>query len=185
MTLSEVLKLLEHNNRGMDRKQLYRTLFEPDIIDDVDNQKLKNTFSKRPLDARIFKCLCSDDGFLLLCTRLQDRYLRLTGNLHSIYSGLRRLIQEDLHLPEKSKAELLSFSGYQDLETLSRFIALCILCANNNTIQERDGMTEGNGMDYGIALHTYIRCLPTPMEYRLWKASQRDLLRSRMEGSRF
>lgn len=184
MTLSDILKLLEHNNQGIDRKQLYLLLFEPDVTD-IDSQKVKNTFSKRPLDTRIFHWLRSDDGFLQLCTRIQNGYLRMTGNLQSINSGLYKLIGEDTHLPKKGKAELISSFIPQDPDSFSRFIALCILCANNNTIQERDGIMEGDGTDYGINLHTCIQCLPTPMEYQLWKASQQDLLCSRMEGNRF
>lgn len=184
MTLKEVLTLLADQNAGLTRKNLYLILFEPEQ-QDISDQKIKNIFYNRSIDACIFNELCSDNGFLLFGQRIQEKYFRTTGNGQAIYDCLRSLVQDDPYLPQKHKMELLSFCNPDDLESLSRFIALCILCANNNTIQEKAGFTAGNGRDYGINLHTYIHCLPTPLEFRLWKASQRDLLRSRMEGHRF
>lgn len=184
MLLKDVLIVLENQNRGISRRDLYLMLFEPDTTY-IDDQKFKNIFGKRPLTKDIFEWICSDEGFLRLCERIHSRYLHMTGNNRSIYNNLCRLAQEDPHLPQSRKTELLSSADPENEESLSRFIALCILCGNNNTNQEKDGFMKGNDADYGLNLHTYISCLPTPVEYRLWKASQNDLLRSRIQGSRF
>lgn len=184
MLLKNVLIVLEEYNRYITRKELYLMLFEPDT-EDIDDQKFKNVFAKRPLTKRIYKWLCSDEGFFQLCQRIHSCYLRITGNHQSIYSGLCELVKEDPYLPGGRKAEIISSVDPDNEESVSRFIALCILCGNNNTNQNNDGITVGNGVDYGINLHNYINSLPTSVEYRLWKASQRDLLRTRMEGSRF
>ena len=184
MTLKEVMTVLDSNNTGLNRKQLYLMLFEPDQQDTSD-QKVKNIFYNRPLDTVIYVRLCSDDGFLLLSQRIHEQYFRTTGNFRLIYNCLSHLVQADPHLPEKYKADLLSFCNPDETESLSRFIALCLLCANNNTNQEKNGFSAGTGRDYGVNIHTYIRQLPTPLEHRLWKASQQALLRSRREGNRF
>lgn len=184
MTLKEALTLLADHNKALSRKRLYLMLFEPGQPD-VNDQKVKNIFYNRPIDVGIWTHLCSDDGFLLLSQRISEEYFRTTGNRLSLYERFCGLVRDDPYIPESGKAELLSSCYPEKQESLSRFLALCILCANNNTMQERDGIAAGNGRDYGINLHTYIRCLPTPLEFRLWKASQRDLLRSRMQGRRF
>lgn len=184
MLLKDVLIVLEKSNRCIDRKDLYLMLFEPDVPN-IDDQKFKNIFGKRPLTKDIYEWICSNEGFLRLCERIRCQYLHTTGNHHSIYGSLCKLVQEDPHLPKIRKTEFLSSTNPESEESLSRFIALCILCGNNNTNQEKDGYMKGNDADYGLNLHTYITCLPTPTEYRLWKASQNDFLRSRTKGSRF
>lgn len=62
MLLKNVLIVLEEYNRYITRKELYLMLFEPDT-EDIDDQKFKNVFAKRPLTKRIYKWLCSDEGF--------------------------------------------------------------------------------------------------------------------------
>lgn len=184
MLLKDVLIVLENQNKSISRRDLYLMLFEPDSTN-IDDQKFKNIFGKRPLTKDIFEWICSDEGFLLLCERIHSQYLHTTGNSRSIYDSLYRLVQEDSYLPESRKAELLSSADSENKESLSRFTALCILCGNNNTNQQKNGFIKGDDANYGLNLHTYIACLPTPVEYRLWKTSQNDLLRSRMQGSRF
>lgn len=92
MLLKNVLLVLEEYNRCITRKELYLLLFEPDT-EDIDDQKFKNVFAKRPLTKSIYKWLCTDEGFFQLCQRIHSCYLRMTGNHQSIYSGLCELVK--------------------------------------------------------------------------------------------
>ena len=191
MTLSDVLHTLSSFGKevGLSQTDLYSYLF--DVSDENLEQTVKNVFSSRPLTRIIFKDILEDDGFIKLCLRIRSKLLTIIGKYVSIYDSLCSLLDQDEALTLRDKQLLIASCDPNNEDELAQFIAVCILCGNYNTQQQKNrSLNEDKPSplpsEYGINIRHYVRNSPSILfEYVLWSASQREFFASRSEGQRF
>ena len=160
MLLRDVLHILADFGKeiGINHGDLYIRLFN---VEDLNlEQTVKNLFLSRALNQTIYKEVLTDEGFVNLCLRIKERYLAPIGKHYSLYNVLCKLIEDDNHLSAHDKQLLITSYNPNQEDQLARFIALCLICGNYNTLQESPSMANRNKLhfskEYGIQLKHYI-----------------------------
>lgn len=193
MELSSVLNVMARysDDLGLTRPDLYMLLFETNGIDhglDV-TQTAKNIFSqgknRRALTQAIMGKILFEEGDVRLRERIKTKWLSRVGCHESIYHELCEQILADEFLPEDAKQALISCCNPADEDQLSHFLALCIICGNYNTVQQKSKQPKIRG-EYGVNLQKLARVSAASYtEQRIWECSKRDFLASLRDGGRF
>ena len=191
MDLSSVLNVIAKHSEdlGLNHPDLYTLLFEGKGIDPTIDvtQTAKNIFSKaksnRALSQNIMSNIIFEEGDAALCERIRTRWLSKVGDHEALYDELCEQIQSDEFLPEDAKKNLISCCDPSDEVQLSRFITLCIICGNYNTIQQKSRHPRIRER-YVVNVRN-IASVSSYEEQMLWECSKRDFLSSCSEGGRF
>ncbi len=191
MDLSSVLNVIAKYSEdlGLNQTNLYMLLF-----DEADNnppmditQTAKNIFSKaknnRALKQNIMSNIIFEEGDAALCERIRTRWLSKVGGHESLYDELCEQIQSDDFLPEHSKRDLISSCDPSNEAQLSRFITLCIICGNYNTIQQKSKHPRIQE-EYAVNVYSIAK-VSSYEEQLLWNCSKTAFLASCREGGRF
>lgn len=192
MLLHEVLHVLSKsvNPRKFTHSSLYASIFCENIDADIDAGAYENIakkcFSKnerRPLSTSVYSFLETMEGFDFLCSAISNRYLPSVKNPDDLCHSLETLIAKDSYLPDSLKSEICKYYDRDGSLSCPQFVALCIICANRNTILEKENAL--NTLEYPINISDLLLPPVSALEYGLWKASCSNFHSMRAKGARF
>ncbi len=194
MFLDEILKILYENVAAMGFrtfdcfKCIFSNIYYDNSLDNDEEIAKKIFYAKRALPQEVTRDLCLTNKFDLLCSNIQNNYLKVAGAHKRIFDSIIELLNKCEYMNSCDKERIVANCNPLQVSELARFIACCIVCSNYNTIQRNKREKKQIKEHYSLNLD-FMNLQYTAEELKfkkkLWLASQRNYLISHEKGNRF